>query len=500
MSYIQQVQILSDDFFSSYGRKPSMYIKTFGCQMNDRESEKLQGLLIAMGYQKSSNEDEADLVLYNTCCVRESAENKVYGRLGRLKTIKAKQPGKVIVLCGCMPQRVEVMAELNRFHKHLDIVFGTYNKHHFPRLLHEHLTHRKPVIEILQDHAKDDSSFFDSQTTRSLAHKASVTIMHGCNNYCSYCIVPYVRGREVSRTPAEILTEIEILADDGVKEIILLGQNVNSYSYGFSDLIKKVNAVPKLKRIRFMTSHPKDMSQELIDAIGSCEKVSKHVHLPVQSGSSRILASMNRGYNKEEYLQLINRLRERVPDVAITTDIIVAFPGETEEDFRDTLDAVTKAKFAGAYTFIYSPREGTPAADLTDEIPKETAHERFNRLLDVVNPIVLDYNSQCLGRKVEVMVDEVVVDEIVLDSNKKGRFTGRTDDNILVHFELGDEAGDEVGNGVGNKVGNKAGNEVEDEVVDEVGHKGDNSKIPKPGDIVLVEITECKTFYMKGRI
>jgi len=475
VSYIQQVRRLSDGFFSEKGRQPSMFIQTFGCQMNERESEKLHGLLLAMGYSESPGEAEADLVLYNTCCVRGSAENRVYGKLGNLKIYKKKNPDKVIVLCGCMPQREEVMEEISRHHRQVDIVFGTFNKHHFPRLLFEYLTHRKRVIEILKDHteeAEEEASIdeFDGQTTRFLSHKAGVTVMHGCNNYCAYCIVPYVRGREKSRSVEEILTEIAALAADGVKEILLLGQNVNSYgkelglsgdqasSISFAGLLRQINEISGLRRIRFMTSHPKDLSQDLIDAIRDCDKVCKHIHLPMQAGSSAILEAMNRGYTKEQYLQLIDRLREAVPDIAITTDIIVGFPGESEADFCDTLDVVEKAKLAGAFTFIYSPREGTPAADLADmkekELPKAIVHQRFNRLIEAINPLQLAHNQRLVHKTVKVMVDG--------EADKPGLFTGRTDDNVLVHFES----------------------------------EGDLAL----GDIVDVEITGCKTFYATGKM
>lgn len=430
-------------------KRPTMFIRTFGCQMNDRESEKLHGQLTAMGYTESHSEENADLVLYNTCCVREAAENKVYGNLGRLKAYKVKQPGKIVVFCGCMPQREEVVAEINAHHRHIDIIFGTFNKQELPRLLYEYLTNGGPVVEILQEHLQADDEF-DGQITRFDPHKAGVTIMYGCDNYCSYCIVPYVRGREKSRPLEEVLMEIKALADDGVKEIMLLGQNVNSYAHGFPELIRAVNDIAGLVRIRFMTSHPKDLSQGLIDAIRDCKKVCKHIHLPMQSGSSRILEAMNRGYTKEQYLDLVARLREAVPGIVITTDIIVGFPGENEEDFSDTLDTVQKAEFTGAYTFLYSHREGTPAADMQDEVPKEIAKERFNRLIETINPLQLAHNRRYLGQTVSVLAE--------------GESSGRTDDNVLVHFE-GKAAPD----------------------------------LPAaPGDVLDVKITECKTFYVRG--
>ena len=446
--YIKQVRALSDIFFKEYGHPPRMFIQTFGCQMNDRESEKLHGLLLAMGYAEGKSEEEADLVLYNTCCVREAAENKVYGKLGYLKAYKASMPGKIIVFCGCMPQRKEVMAEINRHHRHIDIIFGTFNKHHFPRLLYEYLQHRKPVIEILEDYPEAASDEYNGQAARFLPHKAGIVVMHGCDNYCSYCIVPYVRGREVSRKPEEVMAEIKALVSDGVKEIMLLGQNVNSYAYGFAELIKRVNDTPGLKRIRFMTSHPKDLSQNLIDAIRDCDLVCKHIHLPMQAGSDKILKAMNRGYTKAQYLDLTARLRRDVPGIAITTDIIVGFPGEDEEDFEHTLDAVRKSGFAGAFTFLYSHRDGTPAANLTCEVAREAAKNRFDRLVKLLNPMQLAHNKRYLGRKVLVMADK--------DSS------GRTGDNVPVHFEA------------------------------------DKNIIP--GDMVEVSIEECKTFYIKGKL
>ncbi|MCL2399602.1 MAG: tRNA (N6-isopentenyl adenosine(37)-C2)-methylthiotransferase MiaB [Defluviitaleaceae bacterium] len=459
--YIQQVKRLCDDFFSTNGYYPGMFVQTFGCQMNDRESEKLQGLLLTMGYKEACNEEEADLVIYNTCCVRENAEKRVYGKLGYLKSCKTKQPNKVIVLCGCMPQREEVLTEINRSYRHVDIVFGTFNKHHFPRLLFEHLTQHKRVIEVLESHIEDEEysiNEFDSQTTRFSPHKAGVTVMHGCDNYCSYCIVPYVRGREKSRSPEEILMEINALVSDGVKEIMLLGQNVNSYGQGlhnpisFAELLTLISEVPGLRRIRFMTSHPKDLSIELIEAIKNCNKVCKHIHLPIQSGSNRILEAMNRGYTGKQYLELLERIRAAIPGIAITTDIIVGFPGEEETDFSDTLEIIQQANFTGAYTFMYSPRKGTPAADLMNEVPKEIIKERFNRLVEAINALQSTHNKKYLNSTVEIMVED--------KSDKLKCFTGRTDDNVLVHFE--------------------------------------SEKDLTPGDLVHVKITGYKTFYMIG--
>ena len=447
-SYIQQIQSLNT-------HSPSMFVQTFGCQMNERESEKLRGVLISMGYTEAESEETADLVLYNTCCVRESAENRVFGKLGYLKAQKAKNPQKTLVFCGCMPQRPEVLDIINKQHRHLDVIFGTFNKHRFPQLLLKHLQTRKQVIEILQEHVDDEdyneSGNYEADenlTTRVFAHKAGVSIMYGCNNFCSYCIVPHVRGREKSRPEEEIIAEITALAKDGVKEVMLLGQNVNSYAYGFADLLRRVNKVEGLKRIRFMTSHPKDLSDDLINAMRECEKVTNHIHLPMQAGSSTVLKAMNRGYTKEEYLGLVARLRQALPGIAITTDIIVAFPGETEEDFLHTLDAVKQAQFSGAYTFLYSHRKGTPAAEM-DMVPVHIAKERFNKLAEVLKPIQLAFNEKHLNEVVEIIAE--------------GESTGRTEGNMLVHFDEG------------------------------------TGKVT-PGDILSVKITECKTFYVKGSV
>jgi len=425
--------------------------------MNDRESEKFSGILAAMGYSEGYSEEEADLVLYNTCCVRKSAEDKIYGRLGALKSQKAKQPGKVLILCGCMPQRKEVMDNLNKHHRHIDIIFGTFNKHHLPKLLHENLTANKRVIEILEAFSPDSPDAFEGQTSRFLSHKAGVTIIHGCNNFCAYCIVPYVRGRENSRDHKLILSEIKSLAADGVKEVMLLGQNVNSYSHSdikFADLISLTEEIAGIERIRFMTSHPKDLSDDLIRVMAASQKVCKHIHLPMQSGSTAVLEKMNRGYTKEGYINLISKIYEAMPDIAITTDIIVGFPGESEADFSDTLDVAKQAKFAGAFTFMYSPREGTPAFNFKQEYPKEVIKERFDRLVAQVNHMQAAFNKRYENQSLSVMSDGI--------SGKGGRYTGRTDSNVLVHFDA------------------------------------DASVLN--GDILNVHIDECRTFYLKGRI
>ena len=536
--YIEQVQALSDRFATDHGRAPAMFIQTFGCQMNDRESEKLQGLLFAMCYSLSEKEQDADLVLYNTCCVRESAENKVYGKLGYLKAYKSDRPHMVIVFCGCMPQRKEVMEKINRFHRHIDVVFGTFNRHHFPQLLYEHLTSGEQVVEILEEHPIEEAKAgadagpgagiyeYGGHTTRSEPHKAGVVIMFGCDNFCSYCIVPYVRGREISRKPEEVLTEIEALIADGVKEVMLLGQNVNSYAYDFPALIKKVNEIDGLRRVRFMTSHPKDLSPELINSIKNCDKLCKHIHLPLQAGSDAILAAMNRGYTKKQYLGLVAQLKKAVEDIAITTDIIVGFPGETDEDFEHTLDAVRKAQFAGAFTFLYSHRDGTPSAKpgFAKEVPTEVAKERFNRLVELLNPMQLVFNERHLNRVVEVMVDTEskgkAPDRKVL--NHKGSARGASSSNYKTPDGNAPDhkASDDMtsnGNAPNHKTsdektsnGNESAHRASSDEASNYrasGRTNDNVLVhfeakngTMPGDIVKVKVEKCRTFYVKGRV
>jgi tRNA-2-methylthio-N6-dimethylallyladenosine synthase len=428
----------------------TFHIATFGCQMNVRESEKLHGLMVSLGYAPINAEDMADVVIYNTCCVRENAEQKVYGRLGYLKSQKASKPDKIIAVCGCMPQRNEARAAFARSHKHIDIIFGTFNKHRLAELLEERIRTGKPVVEIWDEHRECARAEYHGRfdAARFQPHKAGVNVMYGCDNFCAYCIVPFVRGREFSRPVEDIITECETLAADGVAEIMLLGQNVNAYAYNFAELLGRVNAVEGIQRIRFMTSHPKDLSDSLIAAMAGCERVCKHIHLPVQSGSDRILASMNRGYTRAHYLAWVRRLREQVEAIAITTDIIVGFPGETEEDFSDTLGMVEEARFDGAFTFIYSPRLGTAAADFDNAVPPEEALGRFKRLTALTHPLQLAHNKRYLNRTVTVLAD--------------GAGRGRLDDNTLVHFNAAQSI--------------------------------------KAGETAHINIDMCKTFYISGTV
>lgn len=437
------------------GRPLFCFTQTFGCQMNAHDSEKLLGMLKEMGYEEAAEEKDADFVIYNTCCVRENAENKVYGNLGYLKHQKKENPDMRIALCGCMMQQDVVLQTIKEKYKHVDIVFGTFNLYKLAELMYINMETNAPVFDIWKEHGEIVE---DLPAIRHFKYKASVNIMFGCNNFCSYCIVPYVRGRERSRCSQDIINEIKALAADGVKEVTLLGQNVNSYGKGldesitFAELLRKVNEIEGIERIRFMTSHPKDLSDELIYAMRDCEKVCNHIHLPFQAGNNEILRRMNRHYTKERYLELVEKLRKEIPDIAITTDIIVGFPGESAEDVDDTIDVIKKARFNGAFTFIYSKRTGTPAAIMENQVPEAEAKKNFNRVLEALNPIIYELNSEKVGKVYKVMADDV-------SANDESFITGRLEDNSLVHF------------------------------------KGDKSMI---GDIFDVRITDCKTFYLIG--
>ena len=413
---------------SELGRPLTCCINTFGCQMNARDSEKLLGILEKIGYQETTDE-HADFVLYNTCTVRENANLRVYGRLGYLNTMKKKNPHMMIALCGCMMQEPEVVEKIKKSYRFVDIIFGTHNIFKLAELLCMRFEEKKMVVDIWKD---TDRIVEDLPTERKYSFKSGVNIMFGCNNFCSYCIVPYVRGREKSREPEAIIEEIKGLVADGVTEVMLLGQNVNSYGktlehpVTFAQLLKQVEAIEGLKRIRFMTSHPKDLSDELIRTMAESKKVCHHLHLPMQSGSSRILKIMNRRYDKEKYLELVAKIRNAVPDISLTTDIIVGFPGETEEDFQDTLDVVEKCDFDSAFTFIYSKRSGTPAAKMENQVPEDVVKDRFDRLLALVQEKGREASSRFEGTVQEILVEE--------ESREKGIFTGRTEYNLLVHF------------------------------------------------------------------
>lgn len=412
-----------------YENAPAFFIQNAGCQMNSLQTDTVAGIVKRMGYTEVSREEDADVVIYNTCTVRENANLKIYGHLGHLKSIKKKNPELKIILFGCMMQEPEVIEKIHKEYSFVDLVFGTHNFHKFPELFYRSLNTEGQIIDVWKE---SDEIVEGMPADRKYSFKTGVNIMFGCNNFCSYCIVPYVRGREKSREPEAIIEEIKGLVADGVTEVMLLGQNVNSYGktlehpITFAQLLKQVEAIEGLKRIRFMTSHPKDLSDELIRTMAESKKVCHHLHLPMQSGSSRILKIMNRRYDKEKYLELVAKIRNAVPDISLTTDIIVGFPGETEEDFQDTLDVVEKCDFDSAFTFIYSKRSGTPAAKMENQVPEDVVKDRFDRLLALVQEKGRKASSRFEGTVQEILVEE--------ESREKGIFTGRTEYNLLVHF------------------------------------------------------------------
>lgn len=414
------------------GRPMTFFTQTFGCQMNARDSEKLIGILEQIGYVKKETED-ADFVIYNTCTVRENANNKVYGRLGYLHSQKKKNPDMMIGLCGCMMQEPKVVEKIRTSYRFVDLVFGTHNIYKFAELIVAAFESKGMIVDIWKD---TDKIVEDLPVERKYTFKSGVNIMFGCNNFCSYCIVPYVRGRERSRDPKDIIREIERLVADGVVEVMLLGQNVNSYGKNlehpmtFAQLLEEVEKIDGLERIRFMTSHPKDLSDELIEVLGKSKKICKHLHLPLQSGSSRILKEMNRHYTKEQYLELVKKIRAAVPDIALTTDIIVGFPGETEEDFLETMEVVKEVQYDSAFTFIYSKRTGTPAATKEDQVSPEVVKDRFDRLLHVVQEI----GSQKAGA-LQGTVQKVLIEEI--NAQDEHLVTGRLSNNSVVHVPGG---------------------------------------------------------------
>ena len=454
--YLNQLKELVSAKMAETGKKPTCCVTTFGCQMNAKDSEKLVGILEEAGYEIIESED-ADFVIYNTCTVRDNANQRVYGRLGQLQHYKKKNPDMKIALCGCMMQEPTVIEKLEKSYRQVDLVFGTHNIFCFAELLYRTLTNKtgEMIVDIWESTDKIVESL---PTDRKYKFKSGVNIMFGCNNFCSYCIVPYVRGRERSREVEEILNEIRTLAADGVKEVMLLGQNVNSYGknletpVSFASLLQEVEKIEGIERIRFMTSHPKDLSDELIEVMKNSKKICRHLHLPLQSGSTRILEKMNRRYTKESYLALVEKLRKEIPDLALTTDIIVGFPGETPEDVDETIDVVRKAQYNNAFTFIYSKRTGTPAAAMENQVPEEEAQKQFNRVLEAVQQTAAAQAGTLTGQKHTVLVEE-------MNEHDSTLVTGRLSNNALVHF------------------------------------KGDASLI---GEIVTVRLTEAKGFYYFG--
>lgn len=411
------------------GRPLFAAVRTFGCQMNARDSEKLAGILESAGYMETDRE-EADLVIYNTCTVRDNANQRVYGRLGVLNGLKKKNPHMKIVLCGCMMQEQSVIEKIRKSYRFVDLIFGTHNIFKFAELLFAMLESDRPVIDIWEG---TDQIVEDLPIERKYPFKSGINIMFGCNNFCSYCIVPYVRGRERSRAPQDILNEIKKLAGDGVIEIMLLGQNVNSYGknlenpISFAQLLKEVEKIEGIERIRFMTSHPKDLSDELIQVMKESKKISRHLHLPLQSGSTPILQAMNRRYTKEQYLALAEKIRREIPDMAITTDIIVGFPGETMEDIEETIDVVKKVQYDNAFTFIYSKRTGTPAASMPNQVPEDVVKKGFDKLLKTVQETAKARTALLRGRILPALAEEINAQDDTL-------VTGRLSNNTIVHF------------------------------------------------------------------
>ncbi|MDU4935751.1 MAG: tRNA (N6-isopentenyl adenosine(37)-C2)-methylthiotransferase MiaB [Peptostreptococcaceae bacterium] len=433
--FIEAIAEQNSRYYAIHQVKPKYIIQTFGCQMNEHDSEKLCAMLDSMGYEQGMMVDECDLIIYNTCAVRENAELKVFGNLGHLKLAKRKNPDLKIAVCGCMMQQPHVVKEIKSKYKHVDLVFGTHNLYKFPELLTKSIESENILVDVWD---VDGEVVEGLKSNRKFELKAFVNIMYGCNNFCTYCIVPYTRGRERSRTPEDILNEIKELVANGTKEVTLLGQNVDSYGktldnpMTFAELLREVNNVEGIERIRFMTSHPKDISDEVIYAIRDCDKVCEFLHLPVQCGSSSLLKVMNRHYTKEQYLEIIEKAKKEVPDIAFSTDLMIGFPGETEEDLLDTIDVVEKVRYDSAFTFIYSKRKGTPAAEMENQIPEDVKHERFNRVLSKVNEIVGEINQSYIGKTVEVLVEG----KSKTDDN---RFMGRTRQNKLVNFDAKSE-------------------------------------------------------------
>ncbi len=440
---------------SKKAEKPKAFCVVYGCRQNEADMERISGMLQQAGYDFTDDPMEADCIAVNTCAVREGAEMRVFGNIGAFKKIKQVNPNLVICICGCMVQQEKVREKLRKSFPYVDIVFGTQNIEEFPSMLLKKLQGQKRVFGVVDNATEIPEGL---PVRRRSTFSADVTIMYGCNNFCSYCIVPYTRGRERSRKMEDILAEIKELAQNGYKEVTLLGQNVNSYNgeggNNFARLLRKVNEIEGIERIRFISSHPKDFSDETISAIAQCQHVCKHIHLAMQSGSTRLLKEMNRKYTKEQFLALVEKIRSKVPDVSLTTDIIVGFPGETEEDFEDTLDVLKKVKFDSIFSFIFSPREGTPAAKMEDTAAYEEKQAHFDRLLSVQNEITLEKSQACVGKTFDVLVEGK-------SKEKEDYLSGHTDGFKIVHF------------------------------------KGAQSLI---GNIVKVKIISARTWYLVGEI
>jgi len=441
--YIKKVKKINQDKNLKYT------ILTMGCQLNENDSEKLCGMLEKMGYTKTEKQNDADLALFNTCCVRENAEDKLFGKLGELKRLK-EQKGIIIAIGGCMMQEKHITDKIKESYPFVDILFGTHTLHKFPEDLYKVIEEKRKLEDILDI---DGKIYEGLPIKRDSKIKASVTIMNGCNNFCSYCIVPYVRGRERSRQPRDIIEEVKKLAKEGYKEITLLGQNVNSYlrvereknipfeEYqgvnSFATLLRTINKIDGIERIRFISPHPKDFTDDVIDAIADCEKVCKLVHLPLQSGNTKVLKEMNRKYTKEQYLNLVEKMKNKIPNLTLSTDIIVGFPGETDEEFEDTLEVVEKVRFEQVYMFIYSRRVGTPGDKMQNQIPEDIKHKRFDKLKALVESQIEENNKKYIGTTQKILVEGE-------SKNNSNMLSGRTESNKVVIFEGSKELIDKI--------------------------------------------------------
>lgn len=446
------------DVFLKNKKTPKAFVETYGCQQNENDSERIKGMLRDMGYTFTDSREEADFILFNTCAVREGAELRVLGNIGALKHMKARRPDLIIGICGCMMQQEHMVKKLKSKYKHVSVIFGTHALYQFPEIMYRAVCENERVIK----HYESDGRIAeDIPVVRDSKVSAWVSIMYGCNNFCSYCIVPYVRGRERSREPEKIIEEIKELAENGVKEITLLGQNVNSYGkdldrdIDFSDLLLLTDKVEGIERIRFMTSHPKDMTEKLIQTLPKVRKLCKQIHLPFQAGSDRVLKEMNRKYTKEQYIKLVEDVRAVMPDAVFTTDIIVGFPGETKEDFEETLEVLRRVRFDSVFSFIYSKREGTPAAAMDNQVPEEIKHAHFDILLEVQNQISREINETYDGKIVEIMVEGP-------SKNNDAMMCGRTSGGKIVNFP--------------------------------------KEETLKPGDFVDIKITKVSTWSLNGEL
>lgn len=456
-SFIDKLKVLNMQFAGKNGRPRFVHTKTYGCQQNVNDTERIRGMLCEAGFAFTEKEEEADIVIYNTCAVRENAEQKVFGRLGILKHIKELRPDMIIGICGCMVQQEHIADKIRKKYPQVDLVFGTHTLWYMPELLYKTMTEKKRVIDIT---SSDGVIAEQVPILRDKTEKAWVSVMYGCNNFCTYCIVPYVRGRERSRMPQDILDEIKSLVSKGITEISLLGQNVNSYGkdletdIDFAKLLRMVNDIDGVSRIRFMTSHPKDLSDEVIYAIRDCDKICKQLHLPLQSGSDSVLKAMNRHYTKEQYIAIIDKVKKEIPNITLTTDIIVGFPTETNKDFEETVELLKYVRYDSIFSFIYSKREGTPASKLDFVLSEEEIHSNFEKMLEVQNKICYEKNLEYEGREECVLVDG-------MSKTDKEMLSGRTDGGKQVNF------------------------------------KGDKSLI---GKYVTVKITKAKSWSLEGKI